>query len=81
MAHGINANIVHSWRKRARGEGTTDRAVTAFVPVTVDHRAPDETVKEACISIELHRAGLLMKLTWPLSAAEQLSAWTRELLR
>jgi hypothetical protein len=33
------------------------------------------------VTIELHRAGLLVKFAWPLSAAEQLSAWTRELLR
>src|SRR6202012_329546 len=78
MLHGINANIVHSWRKAATAAGN---AVTTFIPVTVGPPASEEACKEDQICIELHRAGLLVKLTWPLSAAEQLSAWTRELLR
>jgi hypothetical protein len=49
--------------------------------VTVEPSATEEARKEDQICIELHRAGLLVKLTWPLSAAELLSSWTRELLR
>ena len=82
MSHGINANIVHSWRKRERQAPTAaGSAVTTFVPVAMEPPTDAEAEKEQCVSIELHRAGLLVKLTWPLSAAEKLSAWTRELLR
>jgi transposase len=82
MTHGINANIVHSWRKRAHSAAiAAGNAVASFVPVAVESLAVHEVGVDGHVSIELHRAGLLMKLSWPLSAAEQLSAWTRELLR
>jgi transposase len=82
MSHGINANIVHSWRKCARKAATAaGDAVTTFVPVTIEPPATEETRKQDQVCIELHRTGLLVKFTWPLSAAEQLSVWTRELLR
>ncbi len=82
MSHGINANIVHSWRKRERQAQTAvGSAVTTFVPVAVEPPTVEEAYKEQNLCIELHRAGLLVKFTWPLSAVEQLSAWTRELLR
>jgi transposase len=36
-AHGINANVVHSWRKRARGDvGGPMQLAGEFVPVTVE---------------------------------------------
>ncbi len=82
MAHGINANIVHGWRKLVREGATSEVAPLAgFIPIAVaaEPAAPANDVGH--ISIELHRAGLLVKINWPLSAAEQLSAWTRELLR
>lgn len=82
MSHGINANIVHSWRKRDRQAPTAaGSAVTTFIPVAVEPPTVQEADKEQHVCIELHRAGLLVKFTWPLSAAEQLSVWTRELLR
>lgn len=82
MAHGINANIVHSWRKRARkGEFATQASAAGFVPVTLAPCIQQEVKAPAHVAIEVHRAGLLLKLSWPLSAAEQLSAWTRKLLR
>ncbi len=79
MAHGINANVVHGWRKLAREAG----AVTVserFVPVAVAPvvpRADDGQV----IEVELRRGGITVKLSWPMSAAMDLSAWMRELLR
>ena len=82
MSHGINANIVHSWRKRERQVPTgAGSAVTSFVPVAVEPPTLEEAEKEQHVCIELHRGALLVKFTWPLSAAEQLSVWTRELLR
>jgi transposase len=79
MAHGINANIVHGWRKLARDSG----AVTVsehFVPVAVAPVVPQVT-DERTIEVELRRGGITVKLNWPMSAAVDLSAWMRELLR
>ena len=79
MAHGINANIVHGWRKLAReaGAGT---ASDQFVPVTVAPVVPP-TMDERSIEVELRRGGVTVKLSWPMSAAMDLSGWMRELLR
>jgi transposase len=83
MAHGINANIVHGWRKHCRESVLTPlRPVAEFIPIAVDCAPAGPPPEEPDhVAIELHRAGLVMKLSWPLSATDQLLAWTRELLR
>lgn len=81
MSHGINANIVHGWRKLARqGQAAIDVVQHDFVPVAV---APASEVRgrDEHIAVELRRGALTMKVTWPMSAAGDLAAWTRELLR
>ena len=79
MAHGINANIVHGWRKLARQADATGAPVR-FVPVTVAP-ACREPVDERSIEVELRRGSITIKLNWPVSAAMDLSAWMRELLK
>ena len=79
MAHGVNANIVHGWRKLAREAGAT--AVSErFVPAAVASVVP-QVADERAIEVELRRGGIMVKLSWPMSAAMDLSAWMRELLR
>ena len=79
MAHGINANIVHGWRKLAREAGAL--AVSQqFVPVAVATTAVPSADKQA-IEVELRRGAITVKLSWPLSASMDLSIWMRELLR
>jgi len=79
MAHGINANIVHGWRKLARDAGSVTVS-KQFVPVAV---APtvDQSADKRAIEVELRRGGITVKLSWPMSAAMDLSGWMRELLR
>lgn len=79
MAHGINANIVHGWRKLAREAG----AVTVsrqFMPVAVAPTVEPSADKQA-IEVELRRGAITVKLSWPVSSAMDLSGWMRELLR
>ncbi len=81
ISQGINANIVHGWRELARQGGTAVQDVPReFVPVavapTLQTRARDERIE-----VELRRGALTMKIAWPISAAADLAAWTRELLR
>jgi transposase len=96
MSHGINANVVHGWRQLARERGA-HRAIKPlkplkplkqreFVPLqmapsAVQTLAPLAAMAQPGIEVELHRAGLSMKITWPASAAGDFAAWTRELLR
>ena len=90
MAHGVNANLVHGWRRLERerrqaasaalDEVKGDAEVPAgdtvgFVPVTVD-----QSMVGATIEIEFRRGPLTMKSTWPMTAAAQCAAWVREIL-
>jgi transposase len=80
MTHGINANVVHGWRKLARQSGAATIVPREFVPVTVE-AAPAQPVAERGIQVELRRGAVTMKITWPACAIADFAAWTRELLR
>ena len=59
IAHGINANIVHGWRKFAREAGPV--AVTKqFVPGAVAPAVP-RPVDERAIEVELRRGAIAVK--------------------
>ena len=79
LSHGINANIVHGWRKLARGAQPAI-ARNEFVPVAIAPTAPSLR-DDRCIELELRRGAVTIKLLWPVGAAAELSAFTRELLR
>ncbi len=81
MSHDINANVVHGWRKLARGASEVAAArPREFVPVTLEE-AGVPRAGERDIEVELRRGAVTMRLTWPLSASADFAAWTRELLR
>ena len=81
MVHGINANIVHRWRKLAREDaGAAIGKSLELVPVAVASVAMPPAC-ERDVEIELRRGSLSMKVTWPVSGAADLAVWTRELLR
>ncbi len=77
LSHGINANVVHKWRRLAHAP-SLDLHVPAFVPVALPAPscapAPD-------IRIELSRGATSVTLTWPVSVAEHCAAWMRDLLK
>jgi transposase len=81
MSYGINANVVHGWRKLARvGSNAAVVKAPEFVPVALEDAAVARS-SERGIEVELRRGAVTIKLTWPLSAAADFAAWTRELLR
>jgi transposase len=77
MSHGINANIVHGWRKLAREHAASPGAATAFVPLAIEAASPPERR----IDVELRRGAVSMTMSWPLSASAEMTACMRELLR
>ena len=94
MSHGLNANMVHGWRKLSRGvdvaaarPAPSPAAVPAkpaasspqFVPVTLTSSA--STLAPADIRIKLRRGATTMAITWPAAAGAHCAAWMRELLR
>jgi len=79
ISHGINANIVHGWRKLAREAGAMTVS-QQFVPVAVTPTV-EQSANKPAIEVELRRGTITVKLSWPVSAAMDLSGWMRELLR
>lgn len=79
LAHGLNANLVHKWRRQAVGEPSVrEPEMTTFVPVTM---TPAATAVVDDIRIELRRGALTVNVTWPLAASAQCAGWLRELLK
>ncbi len=80
LAHGLNANLVHKWRRQAGSDrpGVTTPEMTTFIPVTMP---PAATAVVDDIRIELRRGTLAVNVTWPLAASAQCAGWLRELLK
>lgn len=84
LAHGLNANLVHKWRRLARAGYPGPAPVpepAQFIalplspaPVPASHAPHD-------IRIELSRGAMVVSITWPAAAAAECGAWMRELLR
>lgn len=79
LAHSLNANLVHKWRRQADPAATATKLET-FVPVTVAPARPAAGVSES-IQLELRRGTLSVRVNWPLSAASSCAAWLREIWR
>jgi transposase len=79
LAHGLNANMLHTWRRDARGSGggPADRK-PEFVPLPLSAPVPPTG---AAIRIELRRGATSIAVAWPVEAADSCAAWMRELLR
>ena len=81
MSHGINTNVVHGWRKLARPAGAVANTPhQEFVPIRLPPLAKPLAAQRD-IEVELRRGAVTMKITWPVSATADFTAWTRELLR
>jgi transposase len=82
LAHGVNANLVHRWRRDAAGLGRGRQVkgeLTEFVPMAIA-AAPVVAAPED-IRIELRRGACAVSIAWPTSAAAACAGWLRELLR
>ncbi len=85
LAHGLNANLVHKWR-RTTGRGAGDALAAgqrdAFIALAMTPSAASATTTPAPdIRIELRRGATAVHVAWPLAAAADCAAWLRELLR
>ena len=73
LSHGINANVVHKWRRLDHGP-SRDLQVPAFVPVALP--APSYSLAPD-IRIELRRYATSVPLIWPVAAAEHCASPTK----
>lgn len=83
QTHGLNANLVHKWRRTERAKSTVTEAPqtnggNAFVALQLPQAAP-AAVPE--IRIELRRGATTVNIAWPGAAAGECAAWLREWLR
>ena len=89
MLHGLNANLVHKWRRAGQvGEVATTRpaaiaqpqgGAAGFVALALPPRAAAGVAPAADIRIELRRGATTMALTWPTAAAVECAALIRAL--
>lgn len=83
LEHGLNANLVHRWRRIAEGRERGRSALAAaeqFVQVPIVSQSPTGAIGES-IHIEIRRAGMVANVQWPLVHAAHCAAWMRELMR
>jgi transposase len=79
MSHGLNANLVHKWRRSERTGGDTALA-GAFVPVTVVS-APPAVEPPQFIEVDMQRDPVNVRVRWPMASASSCTTWLREMLR
>ncbi len=92
MAHKLNANMVHGWRKlvdqggglvRPPGRLTLSAKAAPHAPQFMPVSMAQSTLvpAPADIQIELRRGATAVKISWPSAASADCAAWMRELLR
>ena len=86
MAHGLNANLVHKWRRDRRSRASTNEAARidekvagAFVALQLPPPPSPQPAPE--IRIELRRGATTVNIAWPGQAAGECAAWLRDWLR
>lgn len=86
QAHGLNANLVHKWR-RAAETATTRAAVLsqtrdstdAFIALALPPQRAPAALPD--IRIELRRGATTVNIQWPMQGGGDCAAWLREWLR
>lgn len=87
-AHGLNANLVHKWRRGPRttklatvqrSPGVDERPSDAFVALQLPGTRTPATAAD--IRIELRRGTSTITVSWPLQGSRDCAAWLREWLR
>ena len=80
LANGLNANMIHTWRRQARGAPVSAApGAGEFVPLPL--AGAPAAVPGAPIRIELRQGATSVAIAWPVEAAAACAAWLRELLR
>lgn len=91
IAHGLNANLVHKWRRKQAGGAVPQGAtmVGEFValplpaaPLPLPSPLPAAVPPTpADIRIELHRGATTITVAWPMAGASECGEWLRQWLK
>lgn len=82
LAHGLNTNLVHKWRRRAKQAAEKPLSVTTaklLLPPGSQFVALPMAATE--IRIEIRRGASSVAVHWPVSAASECAAWLGAWLR
>ena len=80
LAHGLNTNLVHKWRREA-ARGAAPLAIKSqpmFVPLQMTSPTPLPTED---IRVEVRKGALALSVHWPQCASQACALWLRELLK
>lgn len=87
LANGLNANLLRRWIKDHREPSATrvpSRQNTAVVPITTGiipaTRQTNELAKSGDIRLDLRRGEIAVQIAWPVSHADHLGTWLKDLL-
>jgi transposase-like protein len=93
-AHGMNANVLHRWLKESSqsrapigsGAGTGATAadiagqrVPSFIALPLLTKPAEPVERE--IKVEVRKGGLVMTVSWPMSAASEFACWSACVLK
>ncbi|MCX9157970.1 transposase [Niveibacterium sp. 24ML] len=88
LRHGVNANLVHRWRRAAQRGLPAVAQAPAFLPLVIPTAAPvtsspspAQSSAASEIRIELRRGTATVSVSWPASAAAECGTWLAEWLR
>jgi transposase len=88
QSHGLNANLVHKWRRSPGSKKSQPVAGVANVGenpggafVALQLPAPAALAALPAIRIELRRGATTISIAWPTEAAGDCATWLREWLR
>jgi transposase len=85
LRHGLNANLVHKWRRQQRHEDGGAAAVQTggdeFIALSLAPSAPVATASGADIRMQLRRGATTISISWPVAASAECAAWLAQWLR
>jgi transposase len=86
QAHGLNANLVHKWRRVRRPQSAAnearpiaDKVAGAFVALQLPAPTPQQPAPD--IRMELRGGATTISIAWPGQAAAECAAWLGQWLR
>ncbi len=91
LSFGVNANLVHQWRRgrgfktnQAVASGAVSEPAAQFIalslPASTPAPSPAAAAPTEAIRVELKLGALGVNVIWPISAAGECAGWLRELL-
>ncbi len=85
LAHGINANIVHRWRRELDAGALVAQPAREFVPLQLaPAAAPAQGASFEAgqdIRVQVRRGASTIVVNWPLQGAQSCAVWLRDWLK